>query len=478
MKKQIKQTLSAYSTFYKLLKYFYSLFREILFFFHVIITGKFLVRLNFRRSSNFSGKQKILKYTFECDRFSTADDFRHWLRINELRFLEGRWTFYLPPQKNFKGHFGFLADNYPPDAGLKILKDFRCPTRARYTNHKQQPVEGACLKRYMTHSLLSLLIVANYLYMHGLGVRVYDIIALKGVSQTLSCYVVQHIEGAEVKIEDYNVFMMNLKKVLSRGEITTVHESVEMMSDFTPPNCKNNLIRSTEYGKPLYVDFQGFLLNEKKMMDSVIGEVKDTVHFGGVRFFRGGKKYLYQSVPGLAVGKRDTENRWHYFIEMLKEVQLSFLDRVIYDVGCNMGLMLYNALAAGAQWGIGWDLPAVVESAEKVLLSVGATRFDLIGEEISETTNFASRIPPRYKTRRNGILFFLAVSKHIGFPKGIDDLPWEYMFYEGHADQNLETSIESLWNVSWIKKTQIVAQRYFADGDTRKRSVLLLRHQV
>jgi len=475
MKEFIKRKFASFPNFYNWLRSFYYLYLEVSFFFHAIITGKFFIRLNSRRSSNFTLKQKILQFSFEVGTFPTVDNFRSWLISNELRFLEGRWTFYLPPQQNLQRHFGFLANNYPPDAGLKILKDFRCPTMAKYTNQRQQPPAGACLKRYMTLSPLSLLQIANYLYLHGLGIRVYDIIALKGVSQTLSCYVVQHIEGIEVKIEDYHIFMSNLKKVLSRGEITTVHESVDMMCDFTPPNCNNNLIMSTKYGKPLYIDFQGFLLNEKKIMASVVKEVKDIVHFGGVRFFRGGKKYLYQSIPGLAVGKRGTDDRWNYFTDMLKEGQLSFEDRVIYDIGCNMGLMLYSALAAGAQWGIGWDKLPVVESAKKVLLSVGATRFNLIGQEISATTNFVSRIPDRYKKRKGGVLFFLAVSKHIGFPEGINDLPWEYMFYEGHASQDLETSLESLKSVSWLNNTQILSQKYFADGDTGKRPVILLK---
>jgi len=475
MKEFIKRKFASFPNFYKWLRSFYYLYLEVSFFFHAIITGKFLIRLNSRRSSNFTLKQKILQYSFEVGTFPTVDNFRSWLLSNEFRFLEGRWTFYLPPQQNLQRHFDFLADNYPPDAGLKILKDFRCPTIAKYTNQRQQPPAGACLKRYMTLSPLSLLQIANYLYLHGLGIRIYDIIALKGVSQTLSCYVVQHIEGIEVKIENYHIFMSNLKKVLSRGEITTVHESVDMMCDFIPPNCNNNLIMSTKYGKPLYIDFQGFLLNEKKFMDSVVKEVKDIVHFGGVRFFRGGKKYLYQSIPGLAVGKRGTDDRWHYFIDMLKEGQLSFEDRVVYDIGCNMGLMLYSALAAGAQWGIGWDKLPVVESAKKVLLSVGATRFNLIGQEISATTNFVSRIPDRYKKRKDGVLFFLAVSKHIGFPEGINNLPWEYMFYEGHASQDLETSLESLKSVSWLNNTQILSQNYFADGDTGKRPVILLQ---
>jgi predicted RNA methylase len=407
-----------------------------------------------------------------------VDEFRHWLRKNEFEFVEGTWTFYLPPQEGISKRFASLINSYPQDAGFKVLKDFHAPDEARYANHKQSPSYGAALKRWMTPSPRSLLQVANYLFMNRLGVRVYDLVALKGDGQTLTCYVVQHIQGSDVKKEHYDTFMEKLKKVLGKGEVATIHESIELMSDFAPPDCKKNLIVNGEDGDPLYVDFQGFLLDQEKWFKGIINEVKDKVHFGRVRSFRRGKKYLYQSIPGLAVGKRDTKKRWRYYVEMLKEDNSSFNGRVVYDVGCNMGIMIYNALTEGAQWGIGWDLPDVVESAKKILLALGATRFDLVEEDISVDTDFVSKIPDRYKRKNDGILFFLAVSKHIGFPNRIKDLPWEYMFYEGHSNQDLETSIELLKHVSWLSDARIVSQGSFADGDTPERSIILLRRKM
>lgn len=473
----IQYKVRPYPTLYIFLIRIYSILLEIKFFFHALFRGK-LFRIRSRNKfSSFISKQEILTYPFTENHFNTTDDFRLWLEKNNLQYTDGGWTFYIPPQKGLYKYFHFLTENYPPNAGIKLLKDFRHPDKARYTNHKQNPAPGASLKRLLTPSPLSLLKVANYLYANELGVRVYDLIALKCKDQFLTCYVVQNVEDQHITQNEYQSFINRLKAILAKKEITTIHESIDIMWDFIPPNCSNNLIKDTN-GKPLYVDFQGFLLcNEDKVLASIVDEMKDKVHFGGVRFYRGGKKYLYQAIPGLSVGKRDTETRWRHFLEMMEECECSLRNRVIYDIGCNTGLMLYNALSVGALWGIGWDFPEVTESAEKVLLALGATRFDLFGGRVTEDTDFLSRVPGRFKGRKNGALFFLAVSDHIGFPAGLSELPWEYMFYEGHANQDYSVSLKRLQHLPWLNKTEILTHRTFSDGDTPKRVVILLRRQ-
>jgi len=474
IKQYMAHKLAPYPNLYKILRGIYSIHQELVFLVHAIVSGKLFVRYSSKRFTEFCCRQEILEYPIPADGFETPEEFRAWLQREELCFTEGRWTFYLPAQPQLSKHFGFLTYNYPPDAGLKILKDFRSPCEARYVNHKQHPSPGAALKRFITPSPVVLLQVANYLYVYGLGIRVYDLIALKGSSRVLTCYVVQHVEGRHPTMEDYEWFMKGLTETLERKEITTIHEHTEMMADFKPPDCRNNLIVRSEDNRPLYVDFQGFLLDQGKWFRSVVAEVRENVHFGGTRFFRGGK-YLYQTVPGLAIGKRDTSSRWDGLAAMLNEARCSLSGRVVYDVGCSMGLMLYNALSEGARWGIGWDLPAVVESAEKILLALGATRFDLFGEQILATTDFVEKIPAVFRKEKGGILFFLAMSKHIGFPDGVADIPWEYMLYEGHARETLESTIERFGRIWWLSDVQILAQRYIADGDTPRRPLILLR---
>lgn len=475
VQKRVRQNARAYNVFLHI----YFLFKEVPFFFHAIFTGKLFVKYHENHFSEFISKQKILEYPLSTDNLETADDFRKWLEKNRLQYSEGGWTFYLPPQENLHKFFRFLPDSYPADSGLKILKDFRPPDKARYTNRRLRHAPGAHLKRLLSHSPISLVRVANYLYAHNLGIRVYDLVVLKGKEKFLTCYVVRNIHGPDVQQEDYDSFIRELNPLLELGEIATIHERTDIMWDFKPPDCSGNLIMSEELGMPLYVDFQGFLLmNENTILDNIVHTVKDRVHFGRVRFYRRGKKYLYQSIPGLAIGKRDIETRWRFFLEMMEQCHCSFENRVVYDIGCNTGLILYNALSEGAQWGVGWDLPDVVSSSEQILLALGATRFDLFGHVINENTDFVSQIPERYKKRKNGFLFFLAVSNHIGFPEGIGELPWEYMFYEGHAKQTYETALECFRSVSWLKNAEILSYRCFADGDTPERVVILLRRPI
>jgi hypothetical protein len=452
------------------------MYAETEFFFHAILTGKIFVKPDRSQFSEFVSKQKILRYVLPHADFETVNDLRRWISTNGLTYKEGSWTFYIPPQKGIKRCFDFMQDRYPPDAGIKILKDFQPPDKARYTHHKQNPAPGAALKRTLTPSPTALVRVANYLYAHGLGTRIYDLVALQAQKRALSGYIVQHVEGPRPQQGDYDFFMKRLKALLERGEITTIHESIDIMHDFKPPNCSNNLLMSSAQGRPLFVDFQGFLLrNEDSLLASVIEAAKKKAHFGGRRFYRGGKAYLYQSIPGLATGKRDMITRWRHFGDMFAECDLSFKDRVVYDIGCNTGLMLYHSLGEGALWAFGWDLADVVESSQRLLLSLGATRFDLFAEEIAKDTDFGGAIPPRYQTRKNGVLFYLAMSEHIGFPQGVALLPWEYMFYEGHAKQDYECSIARFRDVPWLRGTKVLSWRSFADGDSLKRVVILLK---
>jgi len=472
----IQKITMPYPGVYRTLTSVYGLCAEIGFFFHALLTGKLFLRPDKGRFSAFLSRQKVISYPIKGANFTSIEEFRRWLESCGLDYVEGGWTFYLPPQEGLYNYFGFLKKDYPPGAGLKILKDFRSPDEAVYTRRGLNPAPGAALKRSLTPSPRGLLRVANYLYSHGLGMRVYDLTALEGGTVTLTCYVIQDVRGPAVQPNEYDSFMEAIKGLFERGEILTIHQHTNLMWDFRPPDCSGNLIIDSATGRPLFVDFQGFLLkDEDKILTRIANEVKEKTHFGGSRFYRGGGSYLYQAIPGLVVGKRDMGTRWNIFLEMMQEAGFSLMNRRVYDIGCNTGLILYNALSGGAQWGMGWDMPEVVKGAERVLLTLGATRFNLYGEKISEDTDFVSRIPERYRNEKDGVLFFLAVSDHIGFPDGIAELPWKYMFYEGHSRQGYEFTLERIRAVPWLNKTEILVRRSFADGDTPRREVILIK---
>jgi hypothetical protein len=76
----------------------------------------------------------------------------------------------------------------------------------------------------------------------------------------------------------------------------------------------------------------------------------------------------------------------------------------------------------------------------------------------------------------SGILFFLAMRKHIGFPEGIRHLPFRCMVYEGHETESLSDAHEHTQRIVDAWNLRVVASTSYTTGESRKeRPVLLLR---
>lgn len=96
---------------------------------------------------------------------------------------------------------------------------------------------------------------------------------------------------------------------------------------------------------------------------------------------------------------------------------------------------------------------------------------------IAPQTDFASAVPERFMGRHDGVLFYLAVSNHIGFPDGIARLPWQYVIYEGHVGQSVASETARVRSVPWLKDAEVLATQFLSDGDTSKRPVILMRRR-
>ncbi|MEQ9638627.1 MAG: hypothetical protein RIM84_01260 [Alphaproteobacteria bacterium] len=474
LRKRVRRWVEPYPWLYRGLLKLWGLAFGARFFIYALTSGRLRHRPDAAALAAFIGRQRLRTFQVELGAAADVDGLRAALKARGLDPAEGGWTFYLPPGDALARLCPFLASHYPPGVGLKLLKDMRAPAEARYTPHDQNPAAGASLLRKLTPSPLALLRVAEALHRLGLGPKVWDLVHLRSGGTDLSAYVVAPVDGGPPDAAQYADFMDRLRPVLDDGLVATAHPSVAMSDDFAAPDGNGNLRVDPATGKALFVDFQSFVIPDEGRLLSSLAEVgRAATHFGAGRFFRGGGDYLYQAIPGLEPGKRDPEQRWRTVHELLDGAGVGFEDRPVFDIGCNTGLMLYQALGAGARWACGWDMPEVAASAARLLGALGATRTTLTGGAISPDSDFATAVPAW--AGEGGVLFYLAVSDHIGFPEGVAALPWRHMLYEGHADQGVGDQVERLRQVRWLKDAKLLGHRMAADGDSPPRPLLLLQ---
>jgi hypothetical protein len=192
------------------------------------------------------------------------------------------------------------------------------------------------------------------------------------------------------------------------------------------------------------------LQNYESYLRDLATSVADISHFGGRMRVLGGKNgcFLYQEIPSLdSPAKRSPRARLQAWDPLLQRAHVSIEGKVIFDIGCNLGLMGAEYLRRNARWVHGWDQPEVVKAAHKVLLSVGCTRFSLTGGRLGHETDLFSQLPDHLKglNREDGVLSYLSVREHVGWLSGLAELPWRYMLYEGHPeDRQIDTYIAEL----------------------------------
>jgi hypothetical protein len=192
------------------------------------------------------------------------------------------------------------------------------------------------------------------------------------------------------------------------------------------------------------------LQNYESYLRELAASVTEQSHFGGRMRVLGGKTgcFLYQEIPSLdRPAKRSPRMRLQAWDPLLQRAHVSIEGKVIFDIGCNLGLMGAEYLRRGAHWVHGWDQPQVVEAARKVLLSVGCTRFSLTGQRLGKDSDLASHLPEHLQAvdREGAILSYLSVREHLGWLPGLSAIPWHYMLYEGHPeDRRIETHVAEL----------------------------------
>jgi len=210
--------------------------------------------------------------------------------------------------------------------------------------------------------------------------------------------------------------------------------------------------------------------------DSVISRHEETLHFGDVlTVVKGGERFLYQDVPGRSdPGRRDTGTRITEITEMLSRHGVEFEDRVVFDVCCNSGMMMGEALARGARWSVGWDLPRVAVAANDLLSVLGAGRSELHGTGIDNETDFVDDLPT-WLAADDAICFFLAAWHHVRFPEGIRDLPWTSLVYEGQENEDPAITAANIATMERTWRCEAVESSTHSDGICGPRPLVLLQ---
>jgi hypothetical protein len=418
--------------------------------------------------------QALLWWDTKLPEVTDSGSLADWLRTHDVRVSEGGHTLYVPPQPALAELLPDLVRDYPAGSGFKILRDARPPHEAHYlTRHGGRPVSK--LRRNLVGLPREQLVTANYLYDRGLGPRVWDVCSLRAGGNGYTAFVVDHVEGDSTTPDQWQAFRDRLEDVLSQNQLAVTIPDWRSNGDFGQPDCRGNLIASSNGGGALYVDFQNFRLrNPGALQRDVARHGRRELHFGRTRVGRGGA-YLYQSIPGVrAGGKRNSSKRWLLMTKLLADAGVQLKDRVVLDVGCNAGMMLHSALSEGAFWGVGWDLPEVVGQAEPLLLALGTTRFHLIGARLSAEYPLEDDLPPEVERRLDeAVLFYLSVVNHVGVMDSLNRLPWRALVFEGHQGEPLDDAERHVAEL--LDSRAVVAGRtYVGDGDSKERPLLLL----
>lgn len=435
--------------------------------------GAKLVRMRLRQARRRLDGDTGARWQQSTLRFGTplqatdADALRAELRAHGLDVREGRHTLYVGPCPQLREILGPVVEAYPPHCGFKILKRFAAPEDARYLVETDARGEAALLGGIHEQAF-----AGTALAHYGLGPKLYDVVHLQGAAD-LTVMVAEHVDGRAPTMDDHRLLLDRLDDLRAQERLALANPGLYACSDFEAPGCNGNLLVTDEGLR--YVDPQLFLFEVDAIVDDVVEQHRDALHFGDkLGVVRGGQRFLYQGLPGRTdVGRRDPDDRWGRLEALLAAHDVDFRDRVVFDVCCNAGLMMTGALHRGARWAVGWDLPQVAAAATKLLPLLGASRSTVIGRTLDDDAHLPDDLPP-WLHAGDAVCLFLAAWHHVGFPPGVGALPWKYLVYEGREHETAETTAANIATMEERWGATALSTKTASDGLCGPRPVVLL----
>jgi hypothetical protein len=344
--------------------------------------------------------------------FVDHDALLEWLRARRLAYREGGFTVYVPPQPELASVFPALAERYPPDAGIKFLKDLGPVESSRYV-----PVRSAWANNTWSEALAigpptNQLADANALYMSGLGPRVYDLVSFRSEQASVAAFIVEHVEGSLPNGAQCRDFRERLNKALASKQLAVMLPRWSTHLDFRCPSCNGNLIANGDGA--LYVDFQTFRVRRqsRRIRNLVNGE-------------------------GTAA---DVAERWEAISAMLEGLSIDLAEATVLDLRCESGLLMGCALNSGVRWAFGWDRPADASRARELLLLQGQTRFDVFEADFSRGLPLIADISRSGHTLTAAETVILAPEGMRGrsLTPALLSLPWTAVVCEGEREEQVE----------------------------------------
>ena len=420
-------------------------------------------------------RQRPQRFTIETTEPVQVDDIEDYFRGLELKLESGGHTIYLPPSMLSRPEFRELARSYPPGIGLKIMRN----KGGIDSTHYLHGAHHSRLQVRITYGHRHLTLVANLLYAHGVGPRLYDLVELELGGVVWTAYVLEHIEGTEPSMTQCEEGISTLRAMEARRLFSVIAPLGFDHGDFQCPSCNGNALVDAQ-GRFKYIDFQNFVLEKyADYLRTLAKEAADASHFGDRSLLRGGT-YLYQSIPGVGLpAKRDVARRNAVIGDLLCKAKVDLRGRVVLDVGCNVGMMMAEYLGMGAGWCHGWDRPDVVAHTDRLLLALGCTRFSTTGAELTAERRLLEDIPEFLRPRLDGcVISYLAVRGHLGWLEALRSLPWEVMIYEGHEGETQRELIEHVEQLRALLDIELLQVESYEDGDSEPRFVALLRNEA
>ncbi len=400
-----------------------------------------------------------------------------YLQSLPVSYSTGRHAIYLTPQAIKESAFRVLSEMYPPDAGLKIVKNQGGIEDSGYITGKTKG--DSLIQLGLVHSHRHLSLVANLLYRKGIGPRLYDLVELQCNGSLWTAYVTEHVDGETPSTFECEKVINKLKDLEQEGLLKVILPDGFDDEEFDCPTCSGNALTNHQ-GDCKYVDFQNFLLvNYQAFLADLAVEASKNTHFGDRLLLRGGR-YLYQSIPGVRMpGKRNVEERMKVLTGLMESANVSVKDRLVLDVGCNIGMMMAQYLKLGAKWCHGWDRPNVIQYTEEILMALGCTRFSATGTDITQSQDLEGDLPSFLASSLNGcIISYLAVRGHLGWLDALSRIPWSFLIYEGHEGESQEDFENHIAQLKRLTNCYLGGVSSYVDGDSEQRTVALLLRKV